>query len=237
MALVGIVSQYALASDNSSLPSLIDDGTFEARRMANMINSQSISEKNKGDSDKIKGGEVRNKTKREGAEKRTAEVEEQRLEEAKRYADERKQQEAQKLEKAQPAPTAVIEQTIQKGSSIPAIARGYEELYERFLRGVLIYKPNKGNDIGRIDLPIASLLNPLESMFDLSRCGDAGQYLSISTGYRKGKVAANSSKYEVWIVPKFVVESEIGRTASHYRDIMSTWSAPFDLSSGLDVQI
>jgi hypothetical protein len=192
--------------------------------------SKSLSVK-ESDSDRIAEELRTERLKREAAEKRTAEVEEQRLEEAKRYADERKQQESQerakKLEK--PAPTSVIERPIQKGPSIPAIARGYEEIYERFLRGVLIYKPNKDNDIGRIDLPIASLLNPLESMFDLSRCGNAGQYLSISTGYRKGKVAANSSKYEVWIAPKFVVASEVGRTASHYRDIMSTWSAPFGL--------
>lgn len=149
-------------------------------------------------------------------------------------ADERKQQEAQerakKTEKTQTVQTALVE----NGPSIPSIVRSYEELYARFLRGVLIYKPNKENNIGRIELPIADFLtrgqNPLESTFDLSGCGGAGKYLSISTGYRKEKTVANAGKSEIWIVPKFVVENELGRgAAGHYRDIMSAWIAPFGI--------
>jgi hypothetical protein len=113
---------------------------------------------------------------------------------------------------------------------VQLLEQGYDEaLLFRFLNGKLIYKPNKENDVGRIELPIASLLNPLEGTFDLSRLGDAGQCLSISTGYRKEKIAANSNKSEVWIVPKFVVDREVGSTARHYRDIMSKWTAPIGL--------
>lgn len=48
------------------------------------------------------------------------------------------------------------------GPAIPDIAKGYEEIYLRFIRGSLIYKPNKDSDVGRIDLPFAALPNPLE---------------------------------------------------------------------------
>ena len=120
-----------------------------------------------------------------------------------------------------------VEQPITGGLVIPEIARGYEELYARFLRGVLIYKPNKENDVDRVDLPIASLLNPLESTFDLSRCGDASQYLSISTGYRRAVNAENAEAYKwgVFITPKFFVERNVGTTAPHYRDILGRWTS------------
>ena len=194
--------------------------------------SKSLSVK-ESDSDRITEELRTERLKREAAEQRAAELERQRNEEAKRYADERKQQEAQerakKLEKAQPAPTAIIERPIQKSLSIPEIARGYEDIYQRFLRGVLIYKPNKDNDVGRVDLPIASLLNPLESTFDLSRCGDAGQYLSVSTGYRREATkSANPTKWEVFITPKFLIEGYKTTTAAHYAPICnSSWTAPF----------
>jgi len=88
-------------------------------------------------------------------------------------------------------------------------------IYQRFLKGVLIYRPQKGSDVGRVDMPIASLANPLEGTFDLSRCGDIGKYLSISTGYRKEKKAENASKVEIWIVPQFLIKSALGTTAHH----------------------
>lgn len=113
--------------------------------------------------------------------------------------------------------------------SIPKCARGYEAIHERFLKGALIYRPTLERDNGKIELPIASLVDPLKSTFDLSQCGDAGQYLTISTGYRKEKIAANANKYEVWIIPKFVVENELSGTASHYRDIMDKWTAPYGI--------
>ena len=100
--------------------------------------------------------------------------------------------------------------------AIPDIARGYEEIYLRFVRGSLIYKPNKDNDVGRIDLPFAAVLpNPLEGSFDLRGCGDTGKYLSINSGYRKGKRAENANKVEVWITPKFMVEQGLTSTARH----------------------
>ncbi len=55
-----------------------------------------------------------------------------------------------------------------------------------------------------------------------------GRYISISTGYRKGKIAANKDKLEIWITPKFVVENELRTSASHYAPIMTPglWTYP-----------
>jgi hypothetical protein len=62
-------------------------------------------------------------------------------------------------------------------------------------------------------------VNPLEGTFDLSRCGDTGKYLSISTGYRKGKKPENANKVEIWFAPRFLVEKEINGSASHFKAV------------------
>ena len=123
---------------------------------------------------------------------------------------------------------------------VPAIALGNEAIYERFLRGKLIYRPTAGSDVGKVELSIADFVtrgqNPLESTFDLSGCGDASTYLSISTGYRKGKISVNSTKVEVWITPKFLIQSGITITpgilrnrisgpAAHYHPIVEGWNS------------
>jgi serine/threonine protein kinase len=108
--------------------------------------------------------------------------------------------------------------------AIPLVAQGHEAIYQRFLNGVLIYRPNgDGNDNGRINLPIRELGNPLEGTFDLSRCGDTGKYLSIATGYRKGKKPENASKVEIWFAPRFLIEKELNGSAAHFKPIMGNW--------------
>ena len=111
--------------------------------------------------------------------------------------------------------------------AIPEVARGHEEIYERFLRGVLIYRPQEGSDVGKIEMPIANLANPLEGTFDLSSCGDTGQYLSIATGYRKGVKAENANKVEIWFTPRFLVDKEMSQLAQnhHMRAISGNWDA------------
>lgn len=115
--------------------------------------------------------------------------------------------------------------------ALPDIARGHEEIYRRFMSGRLIYKPDPSSDVGKIEMPFASVVNPetLEGTFDLSRCGDAGKYLSISTGYQKERKPENSSKVETWIVPKFVVERDIDTTARHLARIMGSFTSPVGL--------
>jgi hypothetical protein len=101
---------------------------------------------------------------------------------------------------------------------------GHEEIYERFLKGVLIYRPQEGSDVGMITMRISDLVNPLESTFDLSQCGDVGNYLSISTGYRKGKKAENANKVEIWFAPRFLIEKKLTTTAGHFQDISGEWN-------------
>lgn len=81
--------------------------------------------------------------------------------------------------------------------AIPEVARGYEDIYRRFLGGKLIYTDPSSK--AKKELPIRALANPLEGTFDLSGCGDTGTYLSISTGYRKAQKAENASKVEIWL--------------------------------------
>jgi|GEM_PF-3246643 len=111
------------------------------------------------------------------------------------------------------------------GISIPAVAKGYEEFYRRFFNGKLIYKPDPNSDNGRIELPIAALQNPLAGTFDLSRCGDTGQYLQIATGYRQQKNPANANKLEIWLAPRFLIE----KTNNTFKNVMGNWQAVFPL--------
>lgn len=112
---------------------------------------------------------------------------------------------------------------------IPPIAIGYEEFYMRFLRGVLIYRPHLGSDVGRIVLPIMSLANPLEGIFDLSGYGDAGKYISVRTGYKKAKIPANGGKIEIWITPKFLVEANFKGNARWLWGAMREWTHPWGM--------
>lgn len=99
---------------------------------------------------------------------------------------------------------------------------GFEEVYRRFFKGVLIYKKGQPDEVR---LPIAALANPLKGVFDLSQCGDSGQYLSIATGYRKGKKAKNANKVEIWLAPRFLIERNLATSASHLQPIMGDWNA------------
>ena len=137
------------------------------------------------------------------------------------------------LSKIAPPITAVERTITAPRFTIPEIARGYEAIYERFMAGSLIYSPTDGSTVGQIVMPIASIANPntLEGTFDLSRCGDAGKYLSIATGYRKSKLSANKDKLEIWITPKFVMENALSTSATHYGPIMTSdkWTAPIGI--------
>jgi hypothetical protein len=116
------------------------------------------------------------------------------------------------------------------GSDMPILEAIYHsaplrqvEQFERFLNGKLIYKPDPNSDEGMVVMPIADLPNPLEGEFDLSKCGDAGQYLSINTGYRKGLRPENKDKVEIWFAAKFVIEENRQGSASHFKDLPAAW--------------
>ena len=160
----------------------------------------------------------------EAEERRRIEVERQRKLQQKA---EEKQRQDKMAEERQQKEIADIERERQLTVSrirTPAVARVYEEIYERFMTGRLLYE---GREIGRI----SDMCNPntLEGTFNLSGCGNAGQYLSINTGYRKGKKAENANKLEIWFVPKFLVERDLATTASHFQPIMREWTAPIGI--------
>ncbi len=123
-----------------------------------------------------------------------------------------------------PLPTASVPRLL--GRAIPDVARGFEAEYEQFLRMMLVYKPNHDNDTGRVYIPVHTLTNPLFGRFDLSAFGDTGKYMSIHTGYRKGKIPTNKDKVEIWICPKFLAAQEMTTTAAHLAPIMSGWDDP-----------
>lgn len=115
-------------------------------------------------------------------------------------------------------------------------AIGHEDIYETFLQGVLLYRPIPNSDEGMIKINISDLKdtlpegtsrkllkkNPLEGTFDLSTCGDAGKYLVISSGYRKGINPDNKDKIEIWIAPHFMIEKKIAN-APHLKCILGNW--------------
>lgn len=118
---------------------------------------------------------------------------------------------------------------VRNGIAVPEIARGHEEFYLRFIKGKLTYRLNPDSDVGKIELPFAALTNPLEGTFDLSQCGDAGQYLSISTGSPKQEKSTNSNTRKVWIIPRFMIKKELLDTTQLLRPSLPEWTLPSSL--------
>ncbi len=120
----------------------------------------------------------------------------------------------------------------QKGSLTRMVKPSDEEIYRRFLKGRLIYKPkgellvekersNVENNMTVSELPIAALRKPLDDKFDLSQCGASSKHITISTGYRK-EVTGNKDMLEIWITPRYLVEKEVHGTARHLQGIFLT---------------
>lgn len=97
------------------------------------------------------------------------------------------------------------------------------EVFNRIYNGKLIYRPNHNSDEGRVELPISAFKHPFKGEFDLSKCGDTRQYLSINMGYRKKKNPKNVDKVEIWFAPRFLIEKECNAKASHFKPIVDNW--------------
>jgi hypothetical protein len=109
-----------------------------------------------------------------------------------------------------------------------------EDIYQQFLGGALIYRPDPQSDEGMITLKISALSNPLEGTFDLSQCGTTGRSLSISTGYRNVYTPANDNNVEIWLTPRFLVDKKMPHLAPnhHIRAVVGKWDgerAPFGI--------
>ncbi len=84
----------------------------------------------------------------------------------------------------------------------------YEAFHQKFRGSKLVYRPNRENpDEGKVELPIADLASPFMGTFNLSGCGDAGQYVRIGTGYRIHK--AGDKIFEMWIGIQHTLKKEI----------------------------
>jgi hypothetical protein len=109
---------------------------------------------------------------------------------------------------------------------LPGISRGYEDQYEQFLGGALVYRPNPESDVDKVEIPVSSLADPLNGAFDLSAFGSTGRSISIHTGYKKDIIPANSGKVEIWICPSFLIKQELGTTASYFGLSALAWESP-----------
>jgi hypothetical protein len=96
-----------------------------------------------------------------------------------------------------------------------------KDVFWRFFKGKLIFKPDPNSDKEMVKLFISSLPNPLEGTFNLPKYSE---YLSINTGYRKGKKEENAEKSEIWIAPRFLIERDLETTAMHFKPIMDNWN-------------
>jgi len=147
-------------------------------------------------------------------------------EETKRLAEEEKERLAE-------AKISFILSRLAIGKAPPEM-KGYEATCEKFLRGVVIFKPRYDSDDGMLvlricDLPnplgigksdnplrISGLPNPLEigesdnlldSAFDLSSCSWVDKSIMLATGYRKEpKRTELIKKTQIWITPLFLLD-------------------------------
>ena len=112
-------------------------------------------------------------------------------------------------------------------STIGGYDSRYDEIYERFLNGVLQYRPYRESDEGMVTLKISDLPNPFDGTFDLSGCGDAANYLVITTSlsdFFAQHVYQNVYQIVIGISPHFLVEKIVASTPEHrFKDIMEKW--------------
>ncbi len=102
-------------------------------------------------------------------------------------------------------------------------------------RGALIRVSEKGRDIVVKNLSFEHLLNRCEWKKPLSLfSGDRGhkditQSLQVYLGYKQNIIYENRHKVEVWIVPRFIVETNLDKAASHYQPIWNQWTSPIGI--------
>jgi|GEM_PF-2620486 len=106
----------------------------------------------------------------------------------------------------------------------------HEATWQTILNGELVYKLNPDSDDGMKRLKISDLPNPFAGSFDLSGCGDADKYLSISMGLRKGKKDSSEDKSEIWLIPRFLAMQKLEGNASYLKGTMGQWSAEIPMA-------
>lgn len=98
-----------------------------------------------------------------------------------------------------------------------------ETAYRRYIRGVLIYKPDPYSNTGRVEFPFADVVKREQTMCGqivLKGCGNANEYFVMCIGRRPGRWHLHKNRIEIWIAPKFATEG-IG----HYNHIQSMFAS------------
>ena len=135
----------------------------------------------------------------------------------------------------------MVLQKIEQPRRIYNLTPPEEIIYQRFLRGVLIYKKDQPDEA---KLPIANLAKPVEGTFDLSGCGETGNYIEVHTGHytedrkkqiredrirRKsrpqpegGNPNINVKHVDIWLSPRFLIEKNLA-SVTHFSSIMDHW--------------
>lgn len=121
-----------------------------------------------------------------------------------------------------------------------------EGIYHAFLNGVLVYRPNLVNDHelafrhkpdydnGMITLKISDFLNPFKGTFDLSECGSANSFLTITTDPSvffhvipiepiEEDNINSISRVIVLFATHFFIQKHLTDTTIHFKDIMANW--------------
>ncbi len=108
-----------------------------------------------------------------------------------------------------------------------------EEVFESFLAGMLVYTdPNSDtgpdSNTGKVKLRIRDLINPLGGTFDISMCGVANTYFEFTTSLSDFFAIEEgaTSKVNILIAPRFLIEQRISTTAQPFAPIMVEWKNP-----------
>ncbi len=108
-------------------------------------------------------------------------------------------------------------------SPVPAQALGHEKEYYAFRRAKLVYRPILGSDKGKLEWHVASLADPLDGTFDLSKCGrDIAEEFTIGTGYPKEERLF--FKMAIRVAPYFVIQNNLAGNTNYLQPIMSNWN-------------
>jgi hypothetical protein len=111
----------------------------------------------------------------------------------------------------------------------PQVSYGSESEFEdetdqQFLNGKLVYRPNPNSDEEMIELPISDFQNIFEGKFDLSECGTAGTFFTITTDPGVFfKVAVKQTTVNILIALYPFIQKHLTNMTEPFGKIMQDW--------------
>ncbi len=116
-----------------------------------------------------------------------------------------------------------------------------EAIFQIFSKAKLVYKPDQNSDKGKIELLFSEFANPFNDTFDLSKCGNANEYIRITTSpsafLAVEDTYGNSFKTIVLIAPHFLINKYKynSTTPKHFEQTLQNWNkaeVPFGIFYG-----